>query len=50
MDKNPIGGVVEWGERANDREALDGRGSGDVNRAVARGRVAFLPGEISPWA
>ena len=50
MNKNPVRGGAEQGERAKDREALDGRGSGDVNRAVVRGRVVFLPGEISPWA
>jgi hypothetical protein len=36
MDKNPVLGDAEQGERANDREARDGRGSGDVYRAVVR--------------
>lgn len=44
MNKNPVRGGAEQGERAKDREALDGRGSGDVNRAVVRGRVVFYLG------
>jgi len=30
--------------------SLDGQGSGGVDPAAARGRVMFLPGEISPYA
>jgi len=50
MNKNPIRGDDEQDERAHDREAPNGRGSGVVNRAVARRRAVFLPGEISPHA
>ena len=48
MDKNRIRGGAEQGEQANDCEAVVVKGSGGVNPAVVRGRIAFLPGEISP--
>ena len=36
MNKNPIRGDAEQGERANDREAPDGLSSGGVDRAAVR--------------
>ena len=50
MDKNRIRGDAEQGEQAMKLRSSRGQGSGGVNPAVVRGRIAFLPGEISPCA
>jgi hypothetical protein len=43
-------GGVWQGEQANNCEAVVVKNPDDVDAAIVRGRIAFLPGEILPCA
>jgi hypothetical protein len=47
---NRMEGGVWQGEQANNCEAVVVKNPDDVDAAIVRGRIAFLPGEILPCA